>query len=77
MPQRRLGSSGLEISAIGLGCLTMTGGYSGMPDRQNMITLLHRAVDLEVTFSTPPRSTVRTPVRNSSAKPSGPTPTRS
>jgi aryl-alcohol dehydrogenase-like predicted oxidoreductase len=33
MPQRRLGSSGLEISAIGLGCLTMTGGYSGMPGR--------------------------------------------
>jgi aryl-alcohol dehydrogenase-like predicted oxidoreductase len=50
MQQRRLGSSGLEVSAIGLGCMTMTGGYSGMPDRQDMITLLHRAVDLGVTF---------------------------
>ena len=50
MQKRRLGSSGLEVSAIGLGCMTMTGGYSGMPDRQDMITLLHRAVDLGVTF---------------------------
>jgi aryl-alcohol dehydrogenase-like predicted oxidoreductase len=50
MQQRRLGSSGLEVSAIGLGCMTMTGGYSGMPDQQDMITLLHRAVDLGVTF---------------------------
>jgi aryl-alcohol dehydrogenase-like predicted oxidoreductase len=30
--------------------MTMTGGYSGMPDRQDMIGLLHRAVDLGVTF---------------------------
>ena len=50
MQQRRLGSSGLQVSAIGLGCMTMTGGYSGMPDRQDMINLLHRAVDLGVTF---------------------------
>jgi aryl-alcohol dehydrogenase-like predicted oxidoreductase len=48
--KRTLGSSGLEVSAIGLGCMTMTGGYSGMPDRKDMITLLHRAVDLGVTF---------------------------
>jgi aryl-alcohol dehydrogenase-like predicted oxidoreductase len=47
---RALGRSGLEVSAIGLGCMTMTGGYSGMPDRKDMITLLHRAVDLGVTF---------------------------
>jgi aryl-alcohol dehydrogenase-like predicted oxidoreductase len=50
MQMRTLGSSGLEVSAIGLGCMTMTGGYSGMPDRQDMINLLHRAVDLGVTF---------------------------
>src|SRR4051794_15613182 len=49
MQKRTLGS-GLEVSAIGLGCMTMTGGYSGMPDRQDMIRLLHRAVDLGVTF---------------------------
>ena len=50
MHKRTLGSSGLTVSAIGLGCMTMTGGYSGMPDRQDMIDLLHRAVDLGVTF---------------------------
>jgi aryl-alcohol dehydrogenase-like predicted oxidoreductase len=50
MKKRALGSSGLEVSAIGLGCMTMTGGYSTTPERQDMITLLHRAVDLGVTF---------------------------
>jgi aryl-alcohol dehydrogenase-like predicted oxidoreductase len=48
--KRALGRSGLEVSAIGLGCMTMTGGYSGTPDRKDMIALLHRAVDLGVTF---------------------------
>src|ERR671939_1505895 len=50
MYKRTLGSRGLEVSALGLGCMTMTGGYSVLPDRQDMITLLHRAVDLGVTF---------------------------
>ena len=50
MEKRTLGSSGLEVSAIGLGCMTMTGGYSTTPDRQDMIGLLHHAVDLGVTF---------------------------
>ena len=50
MDKRVLGASGLEVSAIGLGCMTMTGGYSGQPDRHDMIALLHRAVDLGVTF---------------------------
>ena len=50
MTSRALGTSGLEVSALGLGCMTMTGGYSGQPDRQDMINLLHAAVDLGVTF---------------------------
>ena len=50
MQKRTLGSSGLEVSAIGLGCMTMTGGYSGTPDRQAMITLLRGAVEHGVTF---------------------------
>jgi aryl-alcohol dehydrogenase-like predicted oxidoreductase len=45
MQRRRLGTSGLEVSAIGLGCMSMTGGYSDKPDRQEMISLLRTAVD--------------------------------
>jgi aryl-alcohol dehydrogenase-like predicted oxidoreductase len=47
---RRLGSNGSEVSAIGLGCMSMTGGYSHRPDRQEMISLVRTAVDLGVTF---------------------------
>jgi aryl-alcohol dehydrogenase-like predicted oxidoreductase len=50
MNKRTLGTSGLEVSAIGLGCMTMTGGYSGHPDRTEMIALLRGAVDRGVTF---------------------------
>jgi aryl-alcohol dehydrogenase-like predicted oxidoreductase len=50
MQERTLGSSGLTVSAIGLGCMTMTGGYGGSPERQDMVDLLHAAVDRGVTF---------------------------
>ncbi len=50
MEHRTLGSSGLEVSSIGLGCMTMTGGYSERPDRNEMIALIGAAVDLGVTF---------------------------
>ena len=50
MNTRSLGDSSLEVSAIGLGCMSMTGGYSGRPDRAAMIDLLHAAVDRGVTF---------------------------
>jgi len=50
MQKRTLGSSGLEVSAIGLGCMSMTGGYSDRPDRQQMVALIHGAVDRGVTF---------------------------
>jgi aryl-alcohol dehydrogenase-like predicted oxidoreductase len=40
----------LDVSAIGLGCMTMTGGYSDRPDRDEMIALIRAAVDLGVTF---------------------------
>src|SRR3954464_9534050 len=50
MDKRTLGTSGMEVSAIGLGCMTMTGGYSGRPDRQEMVALLRAAVDRGVTF---------------------------
>jgi aryl-alcohol dehydrogenase-like predicted oxidoreductase len=41
---------GLEVSPIGLGCMSMTGGYSERPDRQEMISLLRAAVDRGITF---------------------------
>jgi aryl-alcohol dehydrogenase-like predicted oxidoreductase len=50
MDKRKLGTNGLEVSAIGLGCMTMTGGYSDKPDRQEMISLIRTAVDRGVTF---------------------------
>jgi aryl-alcohol dehydrogenase-like predicted oxidoreductase len=49
MTKRTLGQ-GLEVSAIGLGCMSMTGGYSDRPDHQEMISLIRAAVDRGVTF---------------------------
>ena len=50
MRTRTLGTSGLTVSAIGLGCMTMSGGYSTHPDQAEMVDLLHAAVDRGVTF---------------------------
>ena len=50
MDKRTLGSNGLVVSAIGLGCMSMTGGYSDKPDRREMISLIGAAVDRGVTF---------------------------
>ncbi|MCU1442293.1 MAG: aldo/keto reductase [Cryobacterium sp.] len=50
MQKRTLGTSGLEVSALGLGCMSMTGGYSEKPDRDEMIALIRTAVDLGVSF---------------------------
>ena len=50
MDKRILGTDGMEVSAIGLGCMSMTGGYSDRPGRQEMISLIRAAVDRGVTF---------------------------
>ena len=50
MQKRKLGNSGLEVSALGLGCMRMSFGDSPIGDKQEMITFLHSAVDRGITF---------------------------
>lgn len=50
MRTRTLGNSGLEVSAIGLGCMGMSHAYGVIPERKEMIELIHSAVELGVTF---------------------------
>ena len=50
MKKRELGKSGLEVSAIGLGCMGMSSGYGPPKDKQEMISLLRAAVERGVTF---------------------------
>jgi aryl-alcohol dehydrogenase-like predicted oxidoreductase len=49
LPTRKLGHQGLEVSALGLGCMGMSQSY-GTPDDQESIATLHRALELGVTF---------------------------
>lgn len=50
MQKRKLGKSNLEVSAIGLGCMSMSGGYGPAGDKQEMISVIRGAVDRGVTF---------------------------
>ncbi len=50
MQKRKLGRGGLEVSAVGLGCMGMSFGYGPPADRQQMIALLRAAVERGVTF---------------------------
>ncbi|WP_445612837.1 aldo/keto reductase [Geobacillus sp. YF-1] len=50
MQKRQLGESGLEVSAIGLGCMGMSYGYGPAADKKEMIALIHAAVERGVTF---------------------------
>ena len=50
MQKRKLGKSGLEVSAIGLGCMGMSFGYGPPKDRQEMVLLIRSAVERGVTF---------------------------
>ena len=50
MNKRKLGKNGLEVSAIGLGCMGMSFGYGPPKDKQEMIALLRAAVERGVTF---------------------------
>ncbi len=50
MIKRKLGKSGLEVSAIGLGCMGMSYAYGPASDKKEMIKLIHSAVESGVTF---------------------------
>jgi len=50
MQKRTLGKSGLEVSALGLGCMGMSHAYGKPKDKKEMIDLLNQAVDLGITF---------------------------
>ena len=50
MKKRKLGKSGLEVSALGLGCMGMSWSYGPAKDKQEMISLLRAAVERGVAF---------------------------
>lgn len=50
MQKRKLGNSGLEVSALGLGCMGMSFGLGPAADKKEMIALMHRTVEMGVTF---------------------------
>jgi aryl-alcohol dehydrogenase-like predicted oxidoreductase len=50
MKKRKLGKSGLEVSALGLGCMGMSFGYGPAGEKNEMISVIRAAVDLGVTF---------------------------
>lgn len=50
MQQRMLGNSGLVVSALGLGCMSMSGVYNDPGDERESISVIHRALDLGCTF---------------------------
>ncbi len=50
MQKRKLGKAGLEVSAIGFGCMGMSQSYGLPGDKKEMISLIHKAVERGVTF---------------------------
>src|SRR5512138_3437937 len=49
MQERRLGTQGLAVSSVGLGCMGMSEFYVGADERESIATV-HRAIELGVTF---------------------------
>src|ERR1700759_3235691 len=50
MQKRKLGKSNLEVSALGLGCMGMSFSYGPPKDKQEMVALIHSAVERGITF---------------------------
>ncbi len=66
MEQRKLGTQGLAVSALGLGCMGMTYAY-GAADEAESIRTIHRAIELGVTFFDTAEIYGPSPTKNSSA----------
>src|ERR1700730_4304187 len=50
LAKRKLGNSGLEVSALGYGCMGLNFGYGPATDKREAISLIRSAVELGVTF---------------------------
>ncbi len=50
MQKRKLGNTGLEVSALGLGCMGMNHSYAPFPEKKDMISMIRNAVEKGVTF---------------------------
>ncbi|MGN6293280.1 MAG: aldo/keto reductase [Chitinophagaceae bacterium] len=50
MQKRKLGNSGLEVSALGLGCMGMSYAYGPAPDKREMISLMRSAIERGINF---------------------------
>jgi aryl-alcohol dehydrogenase-like predicted oxidoreductase len=50
MQKRKLGKAGLELSALGLGCMGMSWSYGPPKDKREMIALIRAAVERGITF---------------------------
>ena len=50
MQKRKLGNQGLEVSAIGLGCMGMSFSYAPFPPKEDLIVLTRKAMEQGVNF---------------------------
>jgi aryl-alcohol dehydrogenase-like predicted oxidoreductase len=50
LQQKKLGNSGLQVSAIGLGCMGMSFSYAPFPEKKDSVALMHRAVEQGINF---------------------------
>lgn len=64
MQKRKLGKSGLEVSALGLGCMGMSFSYGLPKDKQEMISLLRSAIERGSHSLTQLRSMALSPTKN-------------
>lgn len=68
MQKRRLGKSGLEVSALGFGCMGLSSGYGPPTGREDGIAIIGRPWIAGSRFSTPPRRTGRSRTKSWSAR---------